>query len=63
MGKNVKPENLSDATLQRDKKQTKAERQLQEMHSQFSEEMVQAQQQKSIMAKQKVEMQTPWTLF
>jgi hypothetical protein len=57
MGKHVKPENLSDATLQRDKKRSKADRALQEMHSQFSEQMQQAQQEKANMAKQMAQMQ------
>ena len=52
IGKNVKPENLLDATLQRDKKRSKADHALQEMHSQFSEQMHQAQQEKASMAKQ-----------
>jgi hypothetical protein len=57
MGKNVKPENLSDATLQRDKKRSKADHALQEMHSQFNEQMYQAQQEKANMAKQMAQMQ------
>jgi hypothetical protein len=44
MGKNVRPENFTDATLQQDKKETKAEHTLQEVHSQFSKEMQQANQ-------------------
>ena len=57
IGKNVKPENLTDATLQRDKKQSKADRALEEMHSQFSEQMQQAQQEKANIAKQMAQMQ------
>ena len=57
MGKNVKPENLLDATLKRDKKRSKAERALHEMHSQFSKQMQQAQQEKVNMAKQMAKMQ------
>jgi hypothetical protein len=57
LGKNVKPENLSDATLQRDKKRSKADHALQEMHSQFNEQMYQAQQEKANMAKQMAQMQ------
>jgi ribosomal protein S21 len=63
MGKNVKPENLTDATLQRDKKRTKAERALQEMHSQFSESMQQANQEKAEMAKQMHQMQEQLALL
>ena len=57
IGKNVKPENLSDATLQRDKKRSKADHRLEEMHSQFSEQMQQAQEEKANMAKQMAQMQ------
>jgi hypothetical protein len=63
MGKNVRPENLTDATLQRDKKRTKAERALQDLHSQFSEEMQQANQEKAQMAKQMAQMQEQLALL
>jgi hypothetical protein len=61
MGKSVKPENLLDAALQRDKKRSKAEREaehdLQEMHLQFSLQMQQEQHEKAIMAKQMAQAQ------
>jgi CRISPR/Cas system CSM-associated protein Csm3 (group 7 of RAMP superfamily) len=63
MGKNVKPENLTDATLQRDKKRSKAERALEEMHSQFSKQMQAAQQEKANMAKQMEQMQAQLALL
>jgi hypothetical protein len=43
MGKSMKPENLTDASLlQRDKKKSKAEHVRQQRHAQFSKEMQQA---------------------
>jgi guanylate kinase len=57
MGKNVKPENLTDATLQQEKRQSKAEHVLQQRYSQFSKEMQQAQQEKVNIAKQMAQMQ------